>query len=29
MISLYVIGKVLQVLVWIVGGYVLLKETEK
>lgn len=29
MISLYVIGKVLQVLVWIVGGYFLLKETEK
>lgn len=29
MISLYVIGKMLQVLVWIVGGYFLLKETEK
>ena len=29
MISLYVIGKVLQVLVWVVGGYFILKETEK
>lgn len=29
MISLYVIGKVLQVLVWIIGGYFLLKGAEK
>ncbi len=29
MISLYMIGKIVQVLVWIVGGYFLLKEAEK
>jgi len=29
MTTLYVIGKVLQVVVWIYGGYFLLKEAEK
>lgn len=28
MISLYVFGKIRQVVVWIVGGYFLLKEVE-
>lgn len=29
MTTLYLVAKVLQVLVWVVGGYFLLKEIEK